>query len=344
MWTTPSARAGVRSGKAGPSLARCATARKETDIHLSPPIRDRQSFRHEALLWSNADDYRELLVPFVEEGLAGGEPVMVATIAEHEEWLRDGLGASARSVRFVDMAAMGRNPSRIIPAWQSFLDSAERGQPIRGIGEPIWPGRRPQEIAECQLHEALLNIAVDPGLPFWLVCPYDVAGLGSSVVEAAACSHPALLQTDGYHGSGGYGGRAHVDSLFTAVLDELSGVPTETDYRRSTVGRLYPFVATEASRAGLSPVQASGLAAASQRLAAGSLQRGAESGRLAVWDQPDAVICELRDDVTIVDPLVGRRRPLAADIDGLWYVNQHSDLVRLRSNADGTTVRIHVWK
>lgn len=296
------------------------------------------------MLWKDADDYRDVLVPFVEEGLAAGEPVMVATVAEHEEWLREGLGAAAGRVRFVDMARMGRNPSRIMPAWQVFLNGAERGQPIRGIGEPIWPERRPEEIAECQLHEALLNIAVDPQMPFWVVCPYDVSGLPESVIDEAQHSHPALLQTDGYQGSGSYGGRAHIDSMFGATLEELGGISAATTYNSMTVGLLYAFVATHAASAGLSSDQSSSLAAWCQRLAAGSVHRGAASGRLEVWDRSHAVVCELTDDVTISDPLVGRRTPLAADVDGLWYVNQSSDLVQLRSNASGTTVRVYVWK
>ena len=57
------------------------------------------------------------------------------------------------------------DPARLIPAWQWFLDTRSSPcRPVRGIGEPIWPGRRSEEILESQLHEALLNIAVDPDL------------------------------------------------------------------------------------------------------------------------------------------------------------------------------------
>ena len=324
--------------------AQTSRASKESAIPLTAPTRARQSFRHEALLWNDADEYRDVLVSFIADGLEADEPVMVATIAEHEDWLRDGLGSAAQDVTFVDMGELGRNPARIIPAWQTFLDSAGRGRPVRGMGEPIWPGRRQVEVAEGQLHEALLNLAVDPETPFWLVCPYDVAGLGPGVVDEAARSHPALLQNDGYRGSGRYGGRAHIDLMFGGEFEDLNGPAVLATYDRATVGRLYEFVAAHAGIAGLPQDRSADLAAASQRLAAGSLHRGAASGRVIVRDQSDAVICELVDDVTIGDPLVGRRTPLAADVDGLWFVNQNSDLVRLRSNAAGTTVRIYAWK
>ena len=70
---------------------------------------------------------------------------MVAVIPEHQDWLTQSLNGRADQVKFVDMVELGHNPARIIPAWQEFLD-AHVGSPVRGIGEPIWPGRRPGRI------------------------------------------------------------------------------------------------------------------------------------------------------------------------------------------------------
>ena len=67
-----------------------------------------------------------------------------------------------------------QEPGRIIPAWREFV-AGTNGRPIRGVGEPIWAGRRAAEIVECQLHEALLNLAVDTDTPLWLLCPYDIS-------------------------------------------------------------------------------------------------------------------------------------------------------------------------
>src|SRR4051812_35767375 len=144
------------------------------------PPRSRQSYRHEAFLWSNSADFAQGLVPFIQDGIDAGEAVMVALVPEHAAWVRAGLDThQASQVQFVDMAKLGRNPAQIIPGWQEFLTHhCGYGRPARGIGEPIWAGRRAEEVLECQLHEALLNVAVDPELPFWLLCPYDVERLG----------------------------------------------------------------------------------------------------------------------------------------------------------------------
>ena len=36
-------------------------------------------YRHEAMLWRGEDEFVDGCVPFVRDGLADGEPVMVAT-------------------------------------------------------------------------------------------------------------------------------------------------------------------------------------------------------------------------------------------------------------------------
>ncbi len=311
----------------------------------TPPARAQQSYRHEAFLWHDASDFTAGLVPFIEDGLNAGEPVMVAVIPEHAEWLRDGLGGRASEVTVVDMVDLGGNPARIIPAWQTFLDrQAGQNRPVRGIGEPIWPGRSAEELLECQLHEALLNLAFDPELPFWLVCPYDVEQLSPEVVEEAHRSHPVIVEADAYQGSPHYAGRAHVDSMFAAELSELSGAPFSMSFNADNLGRLVAYVRLELYVAGLEADKASDLAVAIRQLALSSLHRGAAQGVVKIWNQPKATVCEVADDVLVEDPLLGRRAPMAADHDGLWLANQLCDLVQMRSTPMRTTVRVHTWK
>ena len=142
------------------------------------PLRARQSYRHEAFLWRGRAEYVAGLVPFVLEGLDAGETVLVGVTPEHGRWLTDELGPRAAEIMLVDLRWLARNPARIIPALQQYLDaSCGEGRPARGIGEPIWPDRTPEEVRESELNEALLNLAIDPDLPFWLVCPYDAEHL-----------------------------------------------------------------------------------------------------------------------------------------------------------------------
>jgi DcmR-like sensory protein len=312
-------------------------------VYRSAPVRSRQSYRHEAFLWRDQADFTDSMVAFTREGLAAGEPVMVALVQEHTDWLRDGLGSDASYVKFVDMGELGRNPARIIPAWQEFLNAPEtRGGPARGIGEPIWTGRRDVEVAECQLHEALLNVALDPRTPFWLLCPYDSTGLDAAVLDEASRSHHAILDADSYRGSTTYGGRAHVDLLFSAELPPLPEGPAEVTFAEHNVHDVFALVMREACAANLWSDKALDLASAARQLAADSLRRGADRGVVRVWNEPSALVCEVSDATAVDDVLAGRR--LHGENDGLWSANHLCDLVQLRSTPVGTTIRLHSWK
>ena len=309
------------------------------------PPRSQQSYRHEAFMWRDADDYASVLTPFVEDGLAAGETVMVAVVRRHANWLRESLGTQARKVKFVDMAKLGRNPARIIPVWQKFVDQhSGYGRPVRGIGEPIWAGRRPEEILECQLHEALLNVAVDPKIPLWLICPYDVQSLDPSVIKEAHRSHPAIMDGDRYHGNSQYAGAAHVEAMFSTELARAGRQISRLHLHHRVGGSGLQFVTLEAYGAGLWSDKVTELAATSRRLASCSLRRGATDGTIKVWDLPYALICEVSDGTMIDDVLAGRRALVTSDRDGLASANRKCDLVQLRSTAAGTTVRLHMWK
>lgn len=309
------------------------------------PPRSQQSYRHEAFLWSDAQEFTSFLTPFVEEGLAAGEPVMVAVVRPHVTWLRDALGASARKVRFVDMARLGHNPARIIPAWQQFLaEHAADGRPLRGIGEPIWSGRRPEELVECQLHEALLNLAVEPETPFWLLCPYAVHDLDDAVIAEAYRSHPAVVLGNEYQGNPHYAGRSHVEWMFGSQLPELPTESVQFTLTSSNVRGVVDEVTLTATAAGFWSDKVTNLAAAVRRLAAGSLRRGASHATVRLWDMPKKLIFEVSDDTAVSDVMVGRRAPMGDDLDGLWFANQLCDLVQIRSTSSRTTIRLYAWK
>jgi anti-sigma regulatory factor (Ser/Thr protein kinase) len=295
--------------------------------------------RHEALFYTGTDDLVNRTAPFVRDALAAGEPVMVALEPGKIARLRDALGAAADRVRFADMHELGENPARILPAWRAFVDRhAASGRPVRGIGEPVWPGRPPAEVGECRCHESLLNVAFE-GDDFWLVCPYDVAALDRAAVEAACATHPVVVEDGGPRPSPGF--RPGDDPL-AAPLDEAPGDAPSFGFDLSALSDVREFVAAHAGRAGLPRERVDELLIAVNEAASNSIRHGGGAGTARVWQDGDAVVCEVRDRGRIRDPLAGRRRP-ATSADGgygLWIVNQLCSLVQLRSSADGTVVRM----
>jgi len=78
---------------------------------------------------------------------------------------------------------------------------------------------------------------------------------------------------------------------------------------------------------------------------AGNTVRHAKSpGSIEIWSDSDEIVCEIRDEGVIADPLAGRQPPSpdANGGHGLWLVHQVCDLVRVHRRSTGTTVRVHV--
>ena len=84
-------------------------------------------FHHLALLYRSSQEYLATLLAFVRTGLARAEPVYVAVPGPAADLLRDRLTPYSGQVVFDDMAMMGRNPARIIPAVSAFVDAHPDG-------------------------------------------------------------------------------------------------------------------------------------------------------------------------------------------------------------------------
>lgn len=101
-------------------------------------------FVHPALFYRDEQEYLAGTLPFLEAGLAAGEPVAVAVPGANLRLIREGLGPAAEAVLLLDMQEAGRNPGRIIPGvLRAFADAQPSGRRVRIIGEPIWAAAAP---------------------------------------------------------------------------------------------------------------------------------------------------------------------------------------------------------
>jgi anti-sigma regulatory factor (Ser/Thr protein kinase) len=301
------------------------------------------AFRHEALLYSGADGFIEGTLPFLRDGARGDDAMLVVVDTAKIERLREELGADADAVTFADMAAVGSNPARIIPAWRAFVD-AHPDRRLRGIGEPIWAQRSAAELVECQRHEALLNLAFANAAGFTLLCPYDVDALSPAVIEKAQHSHPVLVSGDAQRASASY---LDVEAIAAPFAEPLPDPPQDAHalaFDAGTLGAVRHVVAARAAAAGLREPRAGDLVLAVNEAATNSVMHGGGQGVLRTWSEPDAMICEVSDGGAIVEPLAGREQPSDGNLGGhgLWLCNQLCDLVQIRSFADGGVVRLHM--
>jgi anti-sigma regulatory factor (Ser/Thr protein kinase) len=309
------------------------------------PSRPPTAFRHDADFYAGEQGFVPAVLPFVAGAVERDEPVLVAVLPAREEALRGGLGVAASArVEFVDMESAGRNPARIIPVWNDFVARhAGSGTTLNGVGEPIWAERTAEEIAECQRHESLLNLAFAAAGSFALICPYDETGLPEEVLAGARESHPHVIR-DGMRGpSSCYRG---VEDIAESDTRPLPAVPEGVDAQAFAADGI-AIVRREVERwalaQGLPPRRAADLSLAVHEAAVNSILHGGGHGVLRSWTTQGAAVCEIADSGVLHDPLAGRSLPPPESRGGrgLWLINHLCDLVQIRATAAGMVMRMH---
>jgi anti-sigma regulatory factor (Ser/Thr protein kinase) len=307
----------------------------------APPERPVSGFRHEAFLYSGRAEFLARTTSFIRRAVSSGDPVLVIVSGPKIELIRRELGPDAEHVGFADMADVG-NPARIITAWRAFVAEHTGAAQLWGIGEPIYPERSPAELAECQLHEALLNVAFDADTPFSLLCPYDLEALADDVIDEAHRTHPYVASGEARPAASTF---QPIDAAgpFARQLPPRPADAARMAFETGGLGRLRTFLAGQARRAGLAEDSAAALIMAINELATNSLRHGGGHGEVHVWRDSDSLVCEVSDQGHITSPLVGRIPPALSHGfgAGLWLANQLCDLVQICSSASGTTIRVH---
>ncbi|GAA3387362.1 anti-sigma factor RsbA family regulatory protein [Streptomyces roseoviridis] len=300
-----------------------------------------ERFVHPALFYRTDEEYTQQTVSFLREGLASGEPLAVAVPGPNLELIRKGLGAQAEGVLFLDMTDVGRNPGRIIPrVLRGFADAHPQGR-VRIIGEPIWAGRSAVEYPACAQHEALINAAFE-GRAVTILCPYDEARLDPRVIADARMTHPTLISGGREENSEAYDWEAVV-SRYNEPLSAVTEAAVLA-FDGDDLPTARRFAVAQAGLLGLAGQRLGDAELAVAELTTNSVIHGGGRGTLALWSEAGQLVCEVRDAGRLSDPLAGRRPPQPGQIGGrgLMLVHYVSDLVRVHTGDDGTTVRFYL--
>ena len=305
-------------------------------------MRAMPGFSHEAFFYAGDDEYLAGIVPFIEEGIGGGEAVLVAVPADRLRLLTRRFGDGHPELRFADMEVLGRNPAWIIPAWAAFVAAQDTGRPARGVGQPIWASRSEDELVECSRHEALINLAFADADGFRLLCPYDTTSLGGDVIEASLHNHPHVTSPDAITLSDAYTG-----AIPSWLESPLSPVPATADvlaFHGADLARVRHRTAALATAAGLSSSRVDDLVMAVSEAITNSALHGGGSGQISLWHDGSRFLCDIRDKGALSNPLAGRVRPAPDQIGGrgLWLIHQLCDLVQMRRLPDGQAIRLHM--
>jgi anti-sigma regulatory factor (Ser/Thr protein kinase) len=303
----------------------------------------RPTLLHQVAFYGDADEFLEASVSYLREGLEAGEPILVGLGPGRTHLLRGALGAEAEEIAFADIEVFGRNPARLLPAWQDFVDRHPPGRPLRALGEPIWPGRSAAAVDECERHEALFNfgLAPEPQPALSALCLYDRAALEDDTLEEALLTHPLLYETGGATLPNPECDHREPEP-FAGSLPPPPLDARRIEFDRETLNGLRAAAGIEAGEAGLPEERAADFVLAASELAANSVTHGGGGGTATIWREPGALVVEVRDEGTIENPLAGRVRPIPQRERGrgLWVANQLGDLLQIRSGPAGTRARL----
>jgi anti-sigma regulatory factor (Ser/Thr protein kinase) len=295
---------------------------------------------HRAYLYDGEYDYLSSVSTFVQAGLRDAEPAFVAVPGRRAALLRERLGAESPLLRYGAMAETGRNPARLIPELYAFVEE-HPGQRVRYVGESIWPGRSDAELCEATRHEALINLAFATSAVS-ILCPYDARGLGASVVGGVQRTHPSILQAGLTQPATGY-----AEGVVPAECEDPLPTPpanAQTLGYETSLRQVRDLVASHGAALGMAADRITNLVIAAGEITANTLRHTSAGGTFWIWHTGEELICQVRDQGWVTDPLAGRQRHSPEDSGhGLWVVNQVCDLVEIRSSqAAGTVIRLHM--
>jgi anti-sigma regulatory factor (Ser/Thr protein kinase) len=296
--------------------------------------------RHVVFFYAGPAELGAGLARFVQEGIDRREPVLIAVPHGQPAW-PDWVPRHPALVTVLDMAELGRNPARVIPALRAFADRYHGHRP-RMITESVWPGRPAAEVCEAARHEVLVEMALAEVLAT-VLCPYSTAGLPRSALADAARSHMWQFGQSGVLPNPDFSS----EDLWPAGLrDPLPSPPANADTveYHADLRPVRAMVTAACRRAGLSVMRAADLTLAVSEVAANTLRHTDAGGQVLAWLAGDELLCQISDSGQITDPLAG---VLRSPVDqpgghGLWLVNQVCDLVELRSGEAGTVLRLHM--
>jgi len=150
---------------------------------------------HRALVFDSDEAYLAAAVPFLEEGIAHDEYVMVVAEGRRAGLLHGALGGEASRIDFRDCSEWYRSPYQSLDDLRQVVrDQRQRGAHwIRILGEPVWIGRSRAELMEWTRYEAMLNLSLASS-PATILCPYDAPSLPADVLTSAGHTHPEITE------------------------------------------------------------------------------------------------------------------------------------------------------
>ena len=139
-------------------------------------------YAHHVLFFGSDAELVQAAVPFLQEGLAAGDAVVLACEARRNRVLADALGGDPR-VGFLERSRTYLRAPVAVATYRRMVERqlAAGARRVRLVGE-VQFGQDPAAWSEWIRYEAVCNVALAP-YPFWSVCAYDTGTLPEPILS-----------------------------------------------------------------------------------------------------------------------------------------------------------------
>ena len=294
---------------------------------------------HDLVLHDGAAELVDLMVPFVRDGTADGDLVVVMGGPEFVAAL---LAATppAATLRALPVPPDDRVPARDLHQFVRLLGQLGRtASPVRVVNQ--MPAMTDAGWPAWRRYEAAVNVVLTP-YRVWGKCGYDAGGLGPDMVGDLRASHSHVQTAEGRHPSGDF---ARLGQRVRAYL-HVPARPIERAEPTLVLPGATPAEARHAVReiavrSSLAPETQESVVLAANEAVTNAHLHGRPPVLLRVWVEPTGTMTvAVSDSGPGPHPLVGLV-PGAADgssAGGLWVVHLLLPDVHHRTSSDGYTI------
>lgn len=299
---------------------------------------------HEAGFYGSDGEFHALIVPFVEEGVAAGEPVIVGYDDRKNGLLRSWL-TDPSAVTFIGDKSLYTTPARAIDTYRRLFEShvAAGARQIRIAGDVPHPGNGGRFEGWDRYESAVNTVWQD--FPAWSRCLYDTATAPQAVCDIVERTHPRIVSPAGDH-------RASDRYQDPLVFEGLPYAPDPLEDSTPAI-ELVNRSAADARRAlaqtgpGCIPgTTLDDLLIGVSEAASNAQSHGRPPATVRIWATPGRIVVTVHDTGHgPADPLAGLVPAPGSISDrrlglGLWAMHQLDIDVALRHADDGFTVRL----
>ena len=299
-------------------------------------------FDHDLVLHDGPDELLDLMVPFVQDGAAAGDRVVVVGELDMVEALLAAVPDAPRVHGFAEPGA-GRYPGRELHRFGQLLRSFDDvGSRVRIVNQ--MPAMTADRWPEWRRYEAAANVVLAP-YRSWGTCAYDSGRLAPGMLADLMASHTHVQSAAGRRRSERY---ADLDRHVHGYLDRA---PHPAEGREPSLALADPSAASArravrglASEFGLTGDATEAAVLAASETVTNGLLHGRAPVLLRAWADAGRVTVAVSDAGAGPHPLVGLV-PAALDGPsgrGMWMLHQLLADVHHRTGRDGYTVTFSV--